>query len=140
MGEILGGALFMPATKEVLRALVPVASSAPEELTTISFLMGLPPLPFIPADRVGELSLAVMFVWSGDPAEGQAAIQPFREVATPIADVAMPMPYPGIYEFTKEGERRALAVHPLAVPRRPRRRRRRCDPRRRRSIGPRPSR
>jgi hypothetical protein len=111
VGQILGGALFMPATKEVLRALVPVASSAPEELTTISFLMGLPPLPFIPAERVGELSLAVMFVWSGDPAEGQAAIQPFREVATPIADVAMPMPYPGIYEFTKEGERRALAVH-----------------------------
>jgi FAD/FMN-containing dehydrogenase len=111
VGDILGGALFMPATKEVLQALVPVASSAPDELTTISFLMGLPPLPFIPADRVGELSLAVMFVWSGDPAEGQAAIQPFREVATPIAEAVMPMPYPGIYQFTKEGERRALAVH-----------------------------
>ena len=111
VGEILGGALFMPATREVLRALVPVASSAPDELTTISFLMGLPPAPFIPAERVGELSLAVMFVWSGDPAEGQAAIQPFREVATPIAEVVMPMPYPGIYEFTKEAENRALAVH-----------------------------
>ncbi len=52
-----------------------------------------------------------MFVWTGDPAAGQAAIQPFREVATPLIDMAMPMPYPGIYQFTAEGERRAFAVH-----------------------------
>jgi FAD/FMN-containing dehydrogenase len=38
VGEILGGALFMPATPEVLRNLVPIAQAAPEELTTISFL------------------------------------------------------------------------------------------------------
>ena len=34
--------------REALRALVPVASSAPEELTTISFLMGMPPAPVHP--------------------------------------------------------------------------------------------
>ena len=71
VGEILGGALFMPATKEVLRSLVPIAASAPEELTTISFLMALPPAPFVPAELVGTLSLAIMFVWTGDdPADG----------------------------------------------------------------------
>ena len=111
VGEVLGGALFLPPTREVLRALVPIASSAPDELTTISFLMGMPPAPFIPAERVGELALVVVFVWSGDPADGQAAIQPFRDVATPIAEAVMPMPYPGIYEFTKQAENRALAVH-----------------------------
>ena len=52
-----------------------------------------------------------MFVWAGDPAAGQAAIQPFREVATPLIDMAMPMPYPAIYQLTAEAEKRALAVH-----------------------------
>ena len=112
VGQILGGALFMPATKEVLRSLVPIAASAPEELSTISFLMSLPPAPFVPAELVGTLSLTIMFVWSGDdPADGQAALQPFRDVATPLVDMAMPMPYPGIYGLTAEGEKRGFAVH-----------------------------
>ena len=111
VGEILGGALFMPATRDVLRSLVPIAASAPEELTTISFLMALPPAPFVPAELVGTMSLAIMFVYSGDPAAGQAALQPFRDVATPLVDMAMPMPYPGIYQMLESAETRALGVH-----------------------------
>ncbi len=111
VGEIFGGALFMPATRDVLRSLVPIASSAPDELTTISFLMALPPAPFVPAELVGTMSLAVMFVWSGDPADGPAAIAPFREVATPLVDLSMPMPYPGIYALLEQAEQRALTVH-----------------------------
>ena len=75
VGEIFGGALFMPATKEVLRSLVPIAASAPEELTTISFLMALPPAPFVPAELVGTMSLAVMFVWSGRSGRRPAALR-----------------------------------------------------------------
>jgi FAD/FMN-containing dehydrogenase len=101
---VLGGALFLPPTTEVLRALVPIAASAPEELSTISFLMAIPPVPFVPAERHGELSLIVMFVWSGDPADGNAAIEPFRRVAAPIAEAVMPMPFPGIYQFTAGAE------------------------------------
>ena len=111
VGEIFGGALFMPATRDVLRSLVPIASNAPEELTVISFLMNIPPAPFAPAELVGTPSLAIMFVWAGDPADGQAAIQPFREVATPLIDMAMPMPYPAIYNLLREAEQRSLAVH-----------------------------
>ena len=111
VGEILGGALFMPATRDVLRSLVPIAASAPEELTTISFLMALPPAPFVPAELVGTMSLAIMFVYNGDPAAGQAALQPFRDVATPLVDMAMPMPYPGIYQMLEAAETRALGVH-----------------------------
>jgi len=104
VGEVLGGALFLPPTKEVLRSLVPIAASAPEELTTISFLMRIPPAPFVAPEQVGQLALIVMFVYAGDPADGQAAIAPFREVAEPILEVAMPMPYPGIYQFTAAAE------------------------------------
>jgi FAD/FMN-containing dehydrogenase len=102
VGMVLGGALVMPATSDVLRSLVPIASSAPEELTTISVVMSLPPAPFVPEDRVGEKAVIILFVWSGDPADGNAALDPFRAVAAPIAEVVMPMPYPGIYGFTAE--------------------------------------
>jgi len=111
VGEVLGGALFLPATKETIRALAPVAAAAPEELSTISFLMHIPPAPFVPAELVGAPSLVVMFVWAGDPQEGQSALAPFRAVAQPLIDMAMPMPYPGIYEFTAAGEQRGFAVH-----------------------------
>jgi FAD/FMN-containing dehydrogenase len=111
VGEVLGGALFLPATKETLKALAPVAAAAPEELSTISFLMHIPPAPFVPAELVGAPSLVVMFVWAGDPQEGQAALAPFRAVAQPLIDMAMPMPYPGIYQFTAAGEQRGFAMH-----------------------------
>ncbi|HET9417239.1 MAG TPA: FAD-binding oxidoreductase, partial [Candidatus Limnocylindria bacterium] len=108
VGEVLGGALFLPPTRDVLRGLVPIAGSAPEELTTISMLMPIPPVPFVPEEHHGKPSLVVMFVYAGDPADGQRAIAPFLEVAEPYGVAAMPMPYPGIYEFTKEaGERHA---------------------------------
>jgi FAD/FMN-containing dehydrogenase len=100
---VLGGALFLPPTADVLNSLVPIAANAPEELSTISFLMAIPPVPFVPAERHGELALIVMFVWSGDPADGNAALEPFRQVAAPIAEAVMPMPYPGIYQFTEGG-------------------------------------
>lgn len=103
VSTILGGALFMPLTRDTLSSLVPLAAAAPAELTTISFVMpAAPPAPFIPADAVGKPTLAIMFVYDGDPEAGQAALAPFRAVATPIADLAMPMPYPGIYELTKD--------------------------------------
>ena len=99
---ILGGMLVLPLTRDTLRGLVPLASAAPTELTTISFIMAAPPAPFIPAEAVGQPVLAVMFVYDGDPDAGQEALAPFRALATPIADLAAPMPYPGIYDFTAE--------------------------------------
>ncbi|HUP54246.1 MAG TPA: FAD-binding oxidoreductase [Methylomirabilota bacterium] len=111
VGMIFGGALFMPPTREVLRSLGPIAASAPEELTTISILMAAPPAPFIPAELHGKPTLAIMFVYDGDAEAGQAAIEPFRQVATPIAELVMPMPYPGIYELLKDAETPGRGAH-----------------------------
>jgi FAD/FMN-containing dehydrogenase len=102
--EVLGGALFMPGTRDVIRSLVPIASSAPDELTVIAELMAAPPLPFLPAEHVGKPTLILLFVYAGDPEAGHAAIAPFREVAQPYAEVVQPMPYAGIYEFSREAE------------------------------------
>ncbi len=111
VGMIFGGALFMPPTREVLRSLGPIAASAPDALTTISILMAAPPAPFIPAELHGKPTLAIMFVFDGDAEAGQAAIEPFRQVATPLAELVMPMPYPGIYEMLKDAENPAPAAH-----------------------------
>jgi FAD/FMN-containing dehydrogenase len=111
VGMIFGGALFMPPTREVLRSLGPIAATAPEALTTISVLMKAPPAPFIPAELHGQPTLAIMFVFDGDPEGGQAAIAPFREVATPMAELVMPMPYPGIYALVKDAENPGFAAH-----------------------------
>jgi FAD/FMN-containing dehydrogenase len=111
VGMIFGGALFMPPTREVLRSLGPIAASAPEALSTISFLMAAPPAPFIPAELHGKPTLAIMFVYDGDAEAGQAAIEPFRQVATPMAELVMPMPYPGIYEMLKDAEEPSPAAH-----------------------------
>lgn len=104
VGEVLGGALFFPANRDVLRSLVPIASSAPEELTVIAQLMAAPPAPFVPPERVGQPAVVLLFVYAGDPEAGHAAIAPFRGVAAPFAELVAPMPYPGIYEFTREAE------------------------------------
>ena len=108
---ILGGALFLPPTREVLRGLEPVAAAAPEALTTISFLMPAPPAPFIPEAIHGQPTLAVMFVFDGDVDAGQAALEPFRQLATPMAELVAPMPYPGIYEMLKDAEQRSPHSH-----------------------------
>ncbi|MCV0403579.1 MAG: FAD-binding oxidoreductase [Chloroflexi bacterium] len=103
LGETLSGALVLPLTTDVVRGLLEAADAAPEELTTITFIMGAPPAPFIPEELVGTPVVMITLVWAGDPAAGQEAVAPFRALATPIADLVMPMPYPGIYQFTDDG-------------------------------------
>ena len=111
VGMVFGGALLLPATADVLRALVPIAASAPRELTTISFFMGaVPPMPFVAPEHIGKPGIAIMFVYDGDPESGAAAIAPFRAVATPLGEMTTPMPYPVIYNFTADASQRAAGV------------------------------
>ena len=98
--QVLGGALVLPATREVIRGYLEYSASAPDDLTTIANLMHAPPTPFIPEARVGELVLTILLVWTGGAEEGERALAPLRALETPVADVVGPMPYPAIYEFT----------------------------------------
>lgn len=104
--EVLGGALVLPPTRDVLRSLVPIAAAAPDELTTIGMIMPAPAHPALPEEHHGRLSLVLMFVYAGDPDAGRAAIAPFMAVAEPYGVLASPMPYPGIYELTAGGAER----------------------------------
>jgi FAD/FMN-containing dehydrogenase len=116
VGELVfGGGLVLPASAEVLRRYVEVADAAPDELSTISFLVQAPPLPFIPADKVGSLVLMILACYVGDPAAGERAVAPLRALAEPVADLLGPMPYPALYQFTKAGETRGAQHHDRAM-------------------------
>jgi FAD/FMN-containing dehydrogenase len=103
---IVGGGVVLPASAETIAGLIAAAKAAPEELTLISFVMYAPPLPFIPADRVGELAIMVLGVATGAIEDGLAAWAPIRALAEPIADLVGPMPYQAIYQLTEGGAAR----------------------------------
>jgi FAD/FMN-containing dehydrogenase len=108
---IVGGMLVLPATPEAVASFIAEAEAAPEELTTIANVMPAPPMPFLPADRQGELVILAFMVYAGDADAGERALAPFRKLARPIADMLRPMTYPEMYPPDPED------YHPLAVAR-----------------------
>jgi FAD/FMN-containing dehydrogenase len=107
IGMVLGGAVALPLSSEVLRGLVDAAVAAPDELTTILTVMRIPPLPMIPAEHHFVPAVIAMLVYDGDPERGQEVVAPIRAVAEPIADLIGPMPYPAIFQLTDESALRA---------------------------------
>jgi FAD/FMN-containing dehydrogenase len=116
IGAILGGALVLPGTRDVLRSHVPIAASAPDELTTIAMLMGTPPLPFVSAEHHGRLALIVMLAHAGEVDAGRAAVAPYRSVAAPLGEAVAPMPYPAIFELGGPEGRMASVHRSLFLP------------------------
>ncbi|MEZ4502293.1 MAG: FAD-binding oxidoreductase [Dehalococcoidia bacterium] len=109
--EVYGGALVLPATREVMRGYLDYIAQAPEELTTIAFLMHAPPAPFIPESRLGEPVLNILTCWLGDLEAGEQAIAPLRALAPAVADVVGPLPYPAMYQFMEA----AAAPHSATI-------------------------
>jgi FAD/FMN-containing dehydrogenase len=109
VGTVTGGLLVLPATPEVVAGFVAEAEAAPEELSAIANVLPAPPLPFLPAERHGQLVVLAFLVHAGAPKDGERAVAPFRRLAKPVADLVRPMPYPEIYPPEEEG------YHPTAV-------------------------
>ena len=105
---IVGGPLFLPATPDVISGFIAEAQAAPEELSTIVNVMPAPPLPFLPVEHHGELVVMALMAYAGPIDDGERALAPFRDLATPIADMVGPMPYPELYPPEEEG------YHPVA--------------------------
>src|SRR6185295_17631044 len=82
-----GGMLMLPATAETIAGFIAAAEAAPEDVSTIANVMPAPPMPFIPAEQHGKLVIMGLIAHVGDPDAGQAALAPFRELATPLADM-----------------------------------------------------
>jgi hypothetical protein len=107
--NVVGGMLMLPATPEVVRAFVAQAEAAPDVLSTIANVMPAPPMPFVPAEQHGKLVVMGLLCYAGPPDDAQPVIDSFRSLATPIADMVRPIPYPEIYPPEVED------FHPTAI-------------------------
>lgn len=112
-GTILGGMVFFEANdaERIMQGYARIASEAPNELTTEALLILAPPAPFIPTDKQGKPAVAILMCYTGDIMMGEQVVAPLRHLATPIADLVAPMPYPDIFPFNEIGEVRGLQHH-----------------------------
>jgi FAD/FMN-containing dehydrogenase len=112
-GTILGGAVFYEATEaeRILREYARLAAAAPDELSTEAMFALAPPAPFIPTDKQGTPVVGILVCYTGDLSEGERIVAPLRQLATPIADLIAPMPYPDIFALTAIGEISGLQHH-----------------------------
>src|SRR5881394_1713170 len=93
---VYGGPIFFAGedAPSVLRAYAEWTSAGlPDEISAIANVLVAPPVPFLPEEHHGKQIVAVLFCHSGDHAEGERLLAPIRAAATPIADLAGPIPY-----------------------------------------------
>jgi hypothetical protein len=108
---IVGGMLILPATPDTIAAFIAEAEAAPDEFSTIANVMPAPPMPFLPPELHGQLVIFAMLVHSSGGEAGERAVAPCKAIATPLADMIKPMPYPEIYPPDDD------SYHPTAVAR-----------------------
>jgi len=95
--HFVGGPLVFVPTPEILAGFAAASAAAPEELSTIGYVMPIPPVPFVPAEAHGKLAFVAMLAYSGAPEGAEAAIAPFRALGNPLADLVAPVPYTTLY-------------------------------------------
>lgn len=102
---VLAGPVLWPIEQapDVLRAVRAYAPEAADELGITIGLVAAPPAPFVPPDRMGTPSVALILLWSGDPAAGADAMAPLRSVGTPFADAVGPVPYVALQSMQDGG-------------------------------------
>jgi FAD/FMN-containing dehydrogenase len=110
VGTITGGMLMLPATPDVVAACVAEADAAPDELSTIVTVLNAPPLPFVPAELHGRPVVMIQLAHAGALEEGRRVADRFRALATPVADMVRPMPYPEIYGPEDEDARQVATI------------------------------
>ena len=109
--SFVGGPMVFAPTAEVIAGFTALSAAAPEELSTIGYLMPLPPAPFVPAEMHGKLAFVGMLAYAGDPAGAAEALAPFRALAKPLADLVRPAPYSSVYDLDPPPEfRPAVAI------------------------------
>jgi FAD/FMN-containing dehydrogenase len=83
-------------TENILKFYRDYIKDAPEQMGGFPAFQVAPPLPFIPEDRHGDMFVALVACWAGDPAEGEKMFKPFHDVAEVKAEHVGPVPFPAI--------------------------------------------
>jgi hypothetical protein len=93
-----GGAIYFdgPDVARVIDRWRTWSDALPEQGTTSFVLFQLPPLPEVPPQLAGRMTLGVRFLWTGEPEEGARLLDQMRAVAPVILDDAALKPYSAI--------------------------------------------
>jgi FAD/FMN-containing dehydrogenase len=96
--EIYAAMVVYPAdqTASVARAWRDYLSQAPDEVTCDLAITGMPPLPPVPPEMHWAPVAIAFAVYAGPVQQGEAVLQPVRELGTPVADMSGPQPYVAI--------------------------------------------
>lgn len=97
IGDVLHGDIVLPATRDVLRRLVPTLLAAPDDLTAMPYVAAAPPDPSTPDELRATLLLHLQVLWAGSPEEGERALAPLRALAPAVEDTVTLKPYPEVY-------------------------------------------
>jgi FAD/FMN-containing dehydrogenase len=92
VSTVLAGLLVHPRDRagELLRFHRDFLVTAPEELTAYCGLVTTPD---------GMPAALAVACWSGDPAEGERVLAPFRAFGPPLMDAIQPMPFPAMQKL-----------------------------------------
>ncbi|WP_432720720.1 FAD-binding oxidoreductase [Jeongeupia wiesaeckerbachi] len=93
--DLLSGLIVYPiaAAKSVLQQYREFVAKAPDELSVWTVLRQAPPLPFLPEEVHGKGIVALALLYTGDPKQGEALIDPLRKLGTPLGEHVGVQPY-----------------------------------------------
>ncbi|MEJ2865488.1 FAD-binding oxidoreductase [Actinomycetospora flava] len=94
VARLYGGGMHFAAgeAREVLRTWAERTAITPEAMGSSVLLIRMPDLPFLPDELRGRSVVHVRFVFTGDAAEGERLVAPFRALG-PLTDTVGEMPY-----------------------------------------------
>jgi len=113
--NVLAGDILLPATRDVLRSLVPVLLAAPDELTAMPTIMLAPEDPAIAEQHRGRPVAYVSVAWSGPAEAGERALAPLRALGAPISDTVTWQPYPALFAPVDRDEEPTWAISSRAL-------------------------
>jgi FAD/FMN-containing dehydrogenase len=115
LGDVLAGDILLPASRDVLRSLVPVLLAAPDELTAMPTIMLAPQDPAIPDQHQGRPVVYLSVAWSGPSGAGERALAPLRALGAPISDTVTWQPYPALFSPVDRDEEPTSGISSRAL-------------------------
>ncbi len=96
--EIFGSLTIYPLEQaaSILPQWRDFAIQSPDEVTCDVMIWGMPPLPVVPQEMHWAPVIIIAGMYAGSVEDGERALQPGRELGTPIADMSRPQPYLGM--------------------------------------------
>ncbi len=83
-------------TADIMRRWNDFMATAPEDVSSSCLFWSIPPVPGFPEELHGTPFVLPAAVHTGAPEDGEALLQPLRELGEPILDISGPIPYNGV--------------------------------------------